>query len=327
MKPDWIRNLTSGSFAVLLHIVLIGLFVFNLAPSSEPKLVSPLKVDIVQARVLNEADILKEMQRQKKIEDTKRDQENKRQTKIDKKLEETQQELVRKEQEFIDQQERAKIENKKEQEEIKKLEKKRKIQEQKTREAEQKRKVAEEKKFEAQQQRRVAEEKRALAEADRIAEEQRKADAEKASKRAEEKKRKAEEAAKAEEKRKIDAERKAQLAEADRMLQESLQAEQQEQELRRIAGVVDQYSLIIKQRVKRYWIKTSTTEVGLEAMVKVSLLPSGDVKQVTIVQGSGNAVFDRSAETAVYKAAPLPMPSDPKAAAQFRHFQFKFKPE
>jgi colicin import membrane protein len=48
---------------------------------------------------------------------------------------------------------------------------------------------------------------------------------------------------------------------------------------------------------------------------------------VKIVKSSGNAVFDRSAESAVYKAAPLPQPTDPKAAAEFRDFQFIFKPE
>jgi colicin import membrane protein len=45
------------------------------------------------------------------------------------------------------------------------------------------------------------------------------------------------------------------------------------------------------------------------------------------VKSSGNPVFDRSAESAVYKAAPLPQPSDPKAAEALRDFQFIFKPE
>jgi colicin import membrane protein len=59
----------------------------------------------------------------------------------------------------------------------------------------------------------------------------------------------------------------------------------------------------------------------------VTLLPGGDVKQVLVVKSSGNAIFDRSAESAVYRAAPWPQPKDPKAAADLRDFQFIFKPE
>jgi colicin import membrane protein len=113
----------------------------------------------------------------------------------------------------------------------------------------------------------------------------------------------------------------------DKMLQESLAAEQREQEERRVQGVVDQYATIIKQRIKRYWIKPANSQDGLQCTLRVTLLPGGDVKQVNVIKSSGNPVFDRSAESAVYKAAPLPQPTDPKAAAALRDFQFIFKPE
>jgi colicin import membrane protein len=48
---------------------------------------------------------------------------------------------------------------------------------------------------------------------------------------------------------------------------------------------------------------------------------------VTVIKSSGNAIFDRSAESAVYSAAPLPQPKDPKAAAELRDFHFVFKPK
>lgn len=350
MKGRWIQNITAGSYALILHIVLIGLFIFGMeSHQAKPSVSAPQQpVDIVQATVMDEADILQEMARQQGIEDTKRQQEQDRQDKIDQKLEETQQELARKEQEYLDQQERAEIEQQQrelkqqqQQEKIEKLEQERQLQEQKTREAEHLRKVEEEKQYKAEQARQEAEEKRKLAEADRQAEERRKKEAEAARKAEEEKQRQAEQARKeaeakkkqaelarqAEEKRKQEAERNAQIAEADRLLQESLAAENQEREARRIEGVVGQYTSFIKQRVNRYWIKPSATQSGLQATVRVSLLPGGDVGKVTIIESSGNAVFDRSAESAVYKAAPLPLPSDPKAAAKFRTFQFVFKPE
>ena len=79
--------------------------------------------------------------------------------------------------------------------------------------------------------------------------------------------------------------------------------------------------------MKRYWIKPVNAQRGLQCTLNVSLLPGGDVRQVSVVKSSGNAVFDRSAETAVYKAAPLPQPSDPKAATVLRNFTFIFRPE
>ena len=166
------------------------------------------------------------------------------------------------------------------------------------------------------------------AEKARKVEEEKKRQAEQARKDEEARKLKAEQERKAEEKRKVEEARKAQIAEADRLLQESLQTEQQERDQRRVAGVVDKYSLMIRQQVNRNWIKPASSQQGLQVTLRTSLLPSGDVKRVTIIKSSGNEQFDRSAESAVYKAAPFIMPSDPKAAAAFRDdFQFIFKPE
>ena len=86
-------------------------------------------------------------------------------------------------------------------------------------------------------------------------------------------------------------------------MQESLASEQREQESRRVAGVVDQYSSMIKQRVKRNWLRPGSSESGLQTTLRVTLLPGGDVKQVAVVKSSGNIIFDRSAESAVYRAA------------------------
>jgi colicin import membrane protein len=82
---------------------------------------------------------------------------------------------------------------------------------------------------------------------------------------------------------------------------------------------------MIKQRIKRYWIKPSNVEPGLKARFRVELLPGGDVAKVSVVKSSGNQVFDRSVESAIYKAAPLPQPTDPKASEKLRTLEFQFK--
>jgi colicin import membrane protein len=48
---------------------------------------------------------------------------------------------------------------------------------------------------------------------------------------------------------------------------------------------------------------------------------------VDVLTGSGNALFDDSAVRAVFKADPLPLPTDPKALADFKNFNFVFNPE
>jgi len=348
MKNTFVENVIASSYSIVLHIVLVVLFFVGMERSSTPTIVAQPKVDIVQASVIDESQVLEQMARLQQIEDKKRQQEKDRQAKIDKKLEETQQELARKEQEYLDQQERAKIDKQQrdlkvqqEKEQIKKLEKERKLEDEKRlkaqvdrkieeelkKKAEQERLVEEELKQKAAEDRRIAEEKKRLAEADRKAEEDRKRKAEQDRKKAEELKRKAEEQRKAEEIRKKKAEEEAQRAEADNLLQQSLAAEEREREERRINGVVNQHVSIIRQRVKRYWIRPTNTEGGLQTILRVNLIPTGDVQKVVVVKSSGNAIFDRSAESAVYKAAPFAMPTDRKAAAELRDFQFIFKPE
>jgi colicin import membrane protein len=71
-----------------------------------------------------------------------------------------------------------------------------------------------------------------------------------------------------------------------------------------------------------------TATQGLKCTIQVKLLPSGDVMEAVVVSSSGDPVFDRSAENAVRKASPLPVPQDKGLFNQeFRIFTFVFKPE
>jgi colicin import membrane protein len=57
----------------------------------------------------------------------------------------------------------------------------------------------------------------------------------------------------------------------------------------------------------------------------VRLAPGGNVIAVSILESSGNSAFDRSAEAAVYKAEPLPVPSG-NLFERFRDVNFVFDP-
>ena len=77
----------------------------------------------------------------------------------------------------------------------------------------------------------------------------------------------------------------------------------------------------------RNWLKPTGARKGLACTVRVRTIPGGEVVGVTIIKSSGDAIFDRSVESAVRKAAPLPLPRDPAIAARMREIDFEFIPE
>ncbi len=183
-----------------------------------------------------------------------------------------------------------------------------------------KQKIAEEKKRKAEQ---VAKQK---AEAKRKAVAKQKAEAEAKRQAAEKQKAEAEAKRQAAEKQKAEAEAKRQAQEAaaraerEQALQEQLAAEQNARE-------IDRYVAVIKQQIERNWLRPGQSGQQLSCTVQVRLIPGGDVVPggVSIIKSSGNGAFDRSVEAAVYKAAPLPVPSGPLFES-FRNLRLNFKP-
>jgi len=192
---------------------------------------------------------------------------------------------------------------------LKEQETKRKLEEQKQTEVERKK----------EQQQKQAE---AKAKADAKAKTDAKAKVETEAKAKADAKAKAEAKAKADAKTRADAQRKAD----EKALQDQLSAESAALDAARDQGIINQYVGIIGDKVRRNWIQPPNSQ-GLSCVLRVQLMPGGDVANVQVVQSSGNAAFDRSMETAVYRAAPLPLPPDPKIANQFRDFQIRFPPK
>jgi colicin import membrane protein len=190
-------------------------------------------------------------------------------------------------------------------------------------EAERKRKAeqARKKKAEAERKRQAEQAAKQKAEVER----KRKAEQAVKKKADAERKRKAEQAAKqkAEAERKRKAEQAAkQKAEAERALQAEIDAEQGERE----QGIVDEYKGYIHDKVTNNWLQPPGSAEGMSCVVKISLIPGGDVATARVVQSSGNPVFDRSVERAVFKAVPLPLPPDAALFHHFRDITFVFKP-
>jgi colicin import membrane protein len=117
----------------------------------------------------------------------------------------------------------------------------------------------------------------------------------------------------------------------EQSLQEQLAAEEKQRtdtaRAARAATVVDKYKALIEQRVSRNWNRPLGAAKGLKCEVHVRLTPTGEVLSASVALSSGNPIFDRSVENAVYKAAPLPLPEDPTLFDNFREIRFIFDPD
>jgi colicin import membrane protein len=291
------RNPISVMLAVLLHVLIVAFLVFGFDWSKVRKPATP-NANVVQAHAVDakqldqakekEKAALREQQRKEALK-RKQAEEKKRQ-----------------------QQEQERIASEKAKRQKQEAERKRQAELNKAREAKEAKRKAEEKRLAALEAKRKAE-----------AEAKRKAEAEAKRKAELEAKRKAE--AEAKRKAELEAKRKAELeakrraaaqAERERALQEQMDEEQ-----------INRYVAVIKQQIQRNWLKLGHAEKGLSCIVQVRLFPGGDVMPggVSIVTSSGNAAFDRSVESAVYKSAPLKVPSGPLFES-FRTLRLKFNP-
>ena len=315
-------------YALLAHLLLIIMLVINLDWATKPTPAGAPSAP-VQAVVIDESKVNAEVERLKTEDQRKEQQEQAAaerlreleaktkqaeaaRVKEQKKLETLKQKQVVEEQRLKERESQRKLEQQKLATEQKKLEQKKLEQKQ----AEQKQQAAEAEKKKQAEEKRLAE-----AEAKRKieAEAKAKADAEA----------KAKTKADAEAKAKADAEAKAKAAaEAQRKAAEqALQAQIAAEDAARDQSIISQYVGIIGDRVRRNWIQPPSSRVGLSCVVKVQLMPGGDVISAQVVQSSGDAAFDRSVEAAVYRAAPLPLPPDPGLFESFRTLTFNFSPK
>lgn len=208
----------------------------------------------------------------------------------------------------------------------------RKAEEEKARAAEAKRQRDEEARKQTELKKRQDEEQRQkqLAEQKRKAQEQEK-EKEKIRQAEEAKRRKADEekARAAETKRRQDED--ARRRQAEQSLKEQLAAEESEREAAakaaRAQTAIEKYKALIRQRVTRNWSRPMGSAKGLTCVVQVKLVPGGEVVQARVVRSSGDPVFDRSVENAVFKSTPLPLPQDKDLFEYFREIEFLFSPE
>lgn len=90
----------------------------------------------------------------------------------------------------------------------------------------------------------------------------------------------------------------------------------------------EKHERLIRQRVITKWNRPLTTRHGMVTTLRITVLPGGEVRNVVTVKSSGDAAFDASAEDAVRRSSPLPVPDDVAVFNNyFRVLTLRFSPE
>ena len=116
--------------------------------------------------------------------------------------------------------------------------------------------------------------------------------------------------------------RRRQQAESELQQQLALEAEQN---AARAAGLYDQYVRAIEQRIKGKWQRPLSARAGIDCVVTVVQLPTGDVVSAKVASCNGDDAVRRSIERAVLDASPLP--KAPTPALFERIVNVRFQPE
>lgn len=93
---------------------------------------------------------------------------------------------------------------------------------------------------------------------------------------------------------------------------------------------VQQVAALMQARIAKNWRRPPSARNGMEVLLEISLVPTGDVVGISVSSSSGSIAFDRSAIAAVERVAQfsevavLPISDFER---YFRRFPLRFKPE
>ncbi len=88
------------------------------------------------------------------------------------------------------------------------------------------------------------------------------------------------------------------------------------------------YVTQIRRDIIANWSRPPSARNGMQAVLQVFLVPTGEVVNVVVQDSSGNEAFDRSAVLAVSKAERFLVPAESRQFERFfREFTIRFRPE
>jgi len=94
-----------------------------------------------------------------------------------------------------------------------------------------------------------------------------------------------------------------------------------------LQGEVDKYKNMVVQAISQEWIVPDGTDKSDWCKLLIEVRPGGAVVSVTVIQASKNPLLDRSAQNAILKASPLPVPQDHDTFDHFRTITLTVRPQ
>ena len=277
--------------SVLLHIGVGALFVLSLKFAPKTPRQPQQEINVIEAVVIDESKIQYELDKLKKAEQRKKNEEDRHQRELESEAQ------------------RAKRQRETEEQNLAELKKKKELEKQSLSQLEKKKKADTEQaaKVQAAEQERL---KKLKKDSDELAlknkQEQQQVD-----KLAMQRKMETEQAAERERQDTLKKQKEREQAEKDQTAKKA----------------VGEFAALIKAKVESVWIKPTNFAPESACTVSVKLIPTGDVVDSKLSNCTGDDIFSRSVETAVQKASPLPVPKDPVAFDRMRNIDFLFKPQ
>jgi TonB family protein len=93
---------------------------------------------------------------------------------------------------------------------------------------------------------------------------------------------------------------------------------------------VQQVAALMQARITQNWRRPPSARNGMEALLTISLVPTGEVVGINVSSSSGSSAFDRSAIAAVERVGQFPevaVLSISDFERYFRRFPLRFRPE
>lgn len=115
-----------------------------------------------------------------------------------------------------------------------------------------------------------------------------------------------------------------------KLMEQQLQKDQQQLSTiknQQLQGAIDQYKAKIIQAIASQWVVPADAKKEMSSQFLIHVAPGGVVLSVKLTRSSGNETLDRSARVAIFKASPLPVPSNPAIFDKFRELRLTVSPK